>query len=111
MAANDFSRCLSLLSEQISHSRPDSVSTATGEARSSIDLKRGLSTALAFGVASHRRAEALLATFSLLVFLPGFFQIPPADRDAARFAQATKQMLETSEYVDIRFQTEVRYKT
>ena len=86
------------------------MSTATGEARPSIDLKRGLSTALDFGVASHRRAVALLVTFSLLVFLPGFFQIPPVDRDEARFAQATKQMLETSEYVDIRFQTELRYK-
>src|SRR6185436_4742032 len=30
--------------------------------------------------------------------------------DEARFAQATKQMLETGEYVDIRFQSEVRYK-
>ncbi|HET7913023.1 MAG TPA: glycosyltransferase family 39 protein [Pseudolabrys sp.] len=48
--------------------------------------------------------------FSLLAFLPGFFQIPPVDRDEARFAQATKQMLETGEYVDIRFQNEVRYK-
>src|SRR5205085_10882914 len=46
----------------------------------------------------------------LLAFLPGFFQIPPMDRDEARFAQATKQMLETGEYVDIRFQDEVRYK-
>ena len=43
-------------------------------------------------------------------FLPGFFQIPPVDRDEARFAQATKQMIETGEYVDIRFQDEVRYK-
>jgi 4-amino-4-deoxy-L-arabinose transferase-like glycosyltransferase len=52
----------------------------------------------------------LLLLFSLLAFLPGFFQIPPVDRDEARFAQATKQMLETGEYVDIRFQNEVRYK-
>jgi 4-amino-4-deoxy-L-arabinose transferase-like glycosyltransferase len=47
---------------------------------------------------------------TLLAFLPGFFQIPPVDRDEARFAQATKQMLETGEYVDIHFQDEVRYK-
>jgi len=86
------------------------VSTATGEARPTIDLQRGLSAALDFAVVSHRRAAALLVAFSLLAFLPGFFQIPPVDRDEARFAQATKQMLETSEYVDIRFQTEVRYK-
>ena len=86
------------------------MSTATGEARSSVDLQRGLSAALDFAVASHGRAIALLVAFSLLAFLPGFFQIPPVDRDEARFAQATKQMLETNDYVDIRFQTEVRYK-
>ena len=52
----------------------------------------------------------MLVVAALLAFLPGFFQIPPMDRDEARFAQATKQMLETGEYVDIRFQDEVRYK-
>ena len=57
-----------------------------------------------------RRAAAVLIVVSLLAFLPGFFQIPPVDRDEARFAQATKQMIETGEYVDIRFQDEVRYK-
>ena len=46
----------------------------------------------------------------LLLFLPGFFNIPPIDRDEARFAQATKQMVETGDFVDIRFQDEVRYK-
>jgi 4-amino-4-deoxy-L-arabinose transferase-like glycosyltransferase len=86
------------------------VSTATGEARPSIDLQRGLSAALDYAVASHWRAVGLLLAFSLLAFLPGFFQIPPVDRDEARFAQATKQMLETNDFVDIRFQTEVRYK-
>jgi 4-amino-4-deoxy-L-arabinose transferase-like glycosyltransferase len=69
-----------------------------------------LGTALDYAVASHARAVVLLLLFSLLAFLPGFFQIPPVDRDEARFAQATKQMLETGEYVDIRFQNEVRYK-
>src|SRR5581483_4146567 len=39
-----------------------------------------------------------------------FFQIPPVDRDEARFAQATKQMLETGDYLDIRFQEQTRYK-
>ena len=55
------------------------------------------------------RSRCWLLT-ALLAFLPGFFQIPPIDRDEARFAQATKQMLETGDYVDIRFQDEVRYK-
>jgi len=46
----------------------------------------------------------LLILVSLIAFLPGFFQIPPADRDEPRYAQATKQMLDTGDYVDIRFQ-------
>ena len=45
-----------------------------------------------------------------LLFLPGFFTIPPIDRDEARFAQATKQMVESGDFVDIRFQDDVRYK-
>jgi 4-amino-4-deoxy-L-arabinose transferase-like glycosyltransferase len=60
--------------------------------------------------ASHARAVAFLILCGLLLFLPGFFNIPPIDRDEARFAQATKQMVETGDFVDIRFQNEVRYK-
>jgi 4-amino-4-deoxy-L-arabinose transferase-like glycosyltransferase len=63
-----------------------------------------------FAVASHARAVALLVVVALLAFLPGFFQIPPVDRDEARFAQATKQMVASGDYVDIRFQNESRYK-
>jgi 4-amino-4-deoxy-L-arabinose transferase-like glycosyltransferase len=59
---------------------------------------------------SHVRAIAFLMLCGLLLFLPGFFNIPPIDRDEARFAQATKQMVETGDFVDIRFQDEVRYK-
>src|SRR3954471_8822373 len=60
--------------------------------------------------ASRLRAVALLTACGLLLFLPGFFNVPPIDRDEARFAQATKQMVETSDFVDIRFQDDVRYK-
>src|ERR1700694_3833654 len=63
-----------------------------------------------FVAASHARAVACLSLCGLLLFLPGFFNIPPIDRDEARFAQATKQMVESGDYVDIRFQDEVRYK-
>src|SRR5215831_9197036 len=63
-----------------------------------------------FITASHARAVAFLLVCAALFFLPGFFNIPPVDRDEARFAQATKQMVETGDYVDIRFQDEVRYK-
>ena len=59
---------------------------------------------------SHARAVAFLILCGLLLFLPGFFTIPPIDRDEARFAQATKQMVEAEDFIDIRFQDEVRYK-
>ena len=65
---------------------------------------------LDFATGSHARAVAFLLLCALLLFLPGFFNIPPIDRDEARFAQATKQMVETEDFVDIRFQDEVRYK-
>ena len=51
-----------------------------------------------------------LAALCLLLFLPGFFSLPPTDRDEARFAQATRQMLESRDFVDIRFQDEARHK-
>jgi 4-amino-4-deoxy-L-arabinose transferase-like glycosyltransferase len=69
-------------------------------------LVRGLD----FVTSSHARAVAFLLLCGLLLFLPGFFTIPPVDRDEARFAQATKQMVETGDLVDIRFQEDVRYK-
>ena len=70
----------------------------------------GLGVLLDFAANSHLRAAVLLVAVSLLAFLPGFFQIPPVDRDEAYFAQATKQMIETGDYVDIRYQDDVRYR-
>jgi 4-amino-4-deoxy-L-arabinose transferase-like glycosyltransferase len=70
----------------------------------------GLGLVFDFATASHRRALGVLLVVSLLLFLPGFFQIPPVDRDEAYFAQATKQMIETGDYVDIRYQDDVRYR-
>ena len=69
-----------------------------------------LTTVVDFAVGSHARAVVVLLAVALLGFLPGFSSIPPVDRDEARFAQATKQMVESGDYVDIRFQDEVRYK-
>ena len=86
------------------------MSTTTEDAQPTSAPMRGLAAALDFAAASHGRAVLLLLAFCLIAFLPGFFQIPPVDRDEARFAQATKQMVESGDYVDIRFQEEVRYK-
>lgn len=63
-----------------------------------------------FAVRSHARAVALLFLFCLLAFVPGQSSMQPMDRDEPRFAQATKQMLESGDYIDIRFQDEARHK-
>ena len=49
-----------------------------------------------------RGVYALLTLLSLALFLPGFFTLQPMDRDEPRFAQASKQMVETGDYV-VRF--------
>ena len=72
--------------------------------------RRGLGGVLDFACASHARAIACLIVLSLIAFLPGFARMPTIDRDEARFAQATKQMIASGDFVDIRFQNEVRYK-
>ena len=59
---------------------------------------------------SHGRATLALLGLSLLLFLPGLFALQPMDRDEPRFAQASKQMLESRDFVDIRFQDEARHK-
>jgi 4-amino-4-deoxy-L-arabinose transferase-like glycosyltransferase len=80
------------------------------EPRGGVNPGVRLANLIDFATGSHARAVALLVLCGLLLYLPGFFTIPPIDRDEARFAQATKQMVETSDFVDIRFQDDVRYK-
>src|SRR5215216_4195497 len=86
------------------------MATIAREESQRVWLTDPLGKVLAFATASHARAAAVLVLISLAAFLPGFFQIPPMDRDETRFAQATKQMVETGDFIDIRFQDEVRYK-
>jgi 4-amino-4-deoxy-L-arabinose transferase-like glycosyltransferase len=54
------------------------------------------------------RPYLLLGLLCLCLYLPGLAAIPVTDRDEARFAQATRQMLETGDFLDIRFQDEAR---
>ncbi|HYC23839.1 MAG TPA: glycosyltransferase family 39 protein [Candidatus Bathyarchaeia archaeon] len=49
-----------------------------------------------------------LVALCLLVYLPGLTSIPPVDRDEARFAQASRQMIETGDLVLPRFQSSAR---
>ena len=52
---------------------------------------------------------ALLALVTITVFT-GQHLVPPMDRDESRFAQASRQMLKSGDYVTIRFQDELRAK-
>ncbi len=56
------------------------------------------------------RGYGLLLALCLVLFLPGLFTIPPFDRDESRFAQASRQMLESGNFIDIRFQDQARHK-
>ena len=56
------------------------------------------------------RPYLLLTFLCLCLFAPGLAQLPPTDRDESRFMQATKQMIETGDFINIRFQDEARNK-
>ncbi|GGI79807.1 ArnT family glycosyltransferase [Legionella impletisoli] len=51
-----------------------------------------------------------LILLSLVLFLPGIASLPVIDRDEAHFAQATRQMLQTDSYFQIRFQEKTRFQ-
>jgi 4-amino-4-deoxy-L-arabinose transferase-like glycosyltransferase len=55
-------------------------------------------------------AYALILLLGLALYLPGLRTIPAVDRDEARFAQATRQMGESGDYIDIRLGDEARLK-
>ena len=56
------------------------------------------------------RGPLLAALVALFAGLPALMLLPPLDRDESRYAQATSQMLETGDFVDIRFQDDPRWK-
>ncbi|ONG46199.1 dolichyl-phosphate-mannose-protein mannosyltransferase [Pseudoroseomonas deserti] len=51
-----------------------------------------------------------LMLLCLALWLPGFASLPQGDRDESRFAQASRQMVESGDYVRIRFGEEERNK-
>ncbi|MEP7210483.1 MAG: glycosyltransferase family 39 protein [Alphaproteobacteria bacterium] len=57
-----------------------------------------------------RWAYAVAAAVVLVLALPGLFFMPTMDRDEARFTQATSQMLETGDYVVIKYHNGLRNK-
>ncbi len=56
------------------------------------------------------KGPVLAALAVMLAAVPGLMALPPLDRDEARFAQASAQMLETGDFVNIRFQDAPRDK-
>lgn len=55
------------------------------------------------------RLYIALGLIVFLLFLPGRASLPPLDRDEPRYMQATTQMLESGNWIDVRFQDHPRY--
>ena len=56
------------------------------------------------------KAWLILFALTMTAAAPGVFNLPALDRDESRFAQASKQYLETGDYIAIRYQDEFRNK-
>ncbi|HZC17821.1 MAG TPA: glycosyltransferase family 39 protein [Caulobacteraceae bacterium] len=54
------------------------------------------------------RGRVIAALIALVAALPGLIALPTVDRDEARFAQSTAQMLETGDFVSIDYQDQAR---
>jgi 4-amino-4-deoxy-L-arabinose transferase-like glycosyltransferase len=57
-----------------------------------------------------RHGWAVIVLVCLCLWLPGILSLPALDRDESRFAQSSRQMLDSGNYVDIRFGQVPRYK-
>ena len=55
------------------------------------------------------KQAAIVFWLVVAALFAGQWSIPVTDRDEARYAQATTQMMETGDYIDIRFQEKPRY--
>lgn len=56
------------------------------------------------------KAWLILFAITFTAAAPGVFNLPALDRDESRFAQASKQYIETGDYLIIRYQDEFRNK-
>ena len=57
-----------------------------------------------------RPAWIVLMVIAIAALLPGLFAVPAMDRDESRYAQASRQMMESGDYLNIRFQEYDRHK-
>ena len=56
------------------------------------------------------RAWIVLMLLAVAALAPGLFAIPAMDRDESRYAQASRQMMEAGDYLNIKFQDYDRHK-
>jgi len=55
------------------------------------------------------RHYSAIALLTFLIFLPGRMTLPPLDRDEPRYMEASAQMLETGQFIDVKFLDQKRY--
>jgi 4-amino-4-deoxy-L-arabinose transferase-like glycosyltransferase len=56
------------------------------------------------------RPYFVLLLLTLVLYLPGIVAMPPVDRDEARFAEATRQMVQSGDFLRPRFLSEQRFQ-
>ena len=77
---------------------------------SSSFVLRSMGAVIAWTSHSALRRALVIVLIASAVLLPGLAGHGPTDEDEALFAQASKQMLESGDFVDIRFQDDPRHK-
>jgi 4-amino-4-deoxy-L-arabinose transferase-like glycosyltransferase len=89
---------------------PPETASSDSDAMPPNPKSAGANCDLCARLARSRWAAWALLALSLLMFAPGIASLPVTDRDEARYAQASRQMAESGDYVHIRFQDEARNK-
>ncbi|MFO1183837.1 MAG: glycosyltransferase family 39 protein [Bauldia sp.] len=91
-------------------SEADSVVARVLPERSSVGATAAITRAFSAAAESNPLSVAAIVLVALLCFLPGFFTIPPIDRDEPNFSNASRTMYETGNLIDIRIQDQPRSK-
>lgn len=63
-----------------------------------------------WGAATRLRSALLVALVAFAAFLPGHCSMPPTDRDEGRYVLATRQMVQSGDYIEPRNQENPRHK-
>ncbi len=74
-----------------------------------VRIEAAVRAVLAWAEGAAPRRAAIITAVALCVLVPGLATLPPTDRDESRYVVAARQMVETGDLVDIRFQDEPRW--